>query len=109
MAKTLVRRLHEIWNTVSWGLEDVYATDFVAHFPPTSELAERRGLEGVRKGITRVRTAFPDWHEQIEDLVEEGNRVVSRYTSRGTHRGPFWGVGPGTASRGSGDLNLPDR
>lgn len=94
-SKALVRRLHEIWNTGTLSmLEDVYAADFVAHFPPSSELPERRGLDGVRRGIARIRTAFPDWREEVEDLVEEGDRVVSRYTSTGTHRGPFWGVPP---------------
>jgi ketosteroid isomerase-like protein len=47
--KALVRRLHEIWNTGDVAaIEDVYAADFVAHFPPSTELPERRGLEGVR-------------------------------------------------------------
>lgn len=93
--KALVRRLHDIWNTGDLAaIEEVYAPDFVAHFPPSSELAERRGLDGVRRGITRIRAAFPDWFEQVEDLVEERDRVVSRYTSRGTHRGPFWGLPP---------------
>lgn len=93
--KALVRRLHEIWNTGDLSaLEDVYAAEFVAHFPPSSELPERRGLDGVRRGVARIRSAFPDWHERVEDLVEEGDRVVSRYTSTGTHRGPFWGIPP---------------
>jgi len=93
--KRLILRLHELWNTGDVGpIAEVYADDFVAHFPPTSELPERRGLDGVRQGISRIRSAFPDWHEEVEDLVEEGDRVVSRYTSRGTHRGAFWGVSP---------------
>jgi steroid delta-isomerase-like uncharacterized protein len=93
--KALVRRLHEIWNTGdAAAIEEVYAADFVAHFPPSTELPERRGLESVRQGITRIRTAFPDWHEEITDLIEEGDKVVSRFTSRGTHRGTFWGVPP---------------
>src|SRR5438093_763835 len=59
-----------------------------------SELPERHGLDGVAQSIVRIRAAFPDWHEAVDDLVEEGDRVVSRYTSRGTHRGPFWGIPP---------------
>lgn len=38
--------------------------------------------------------SFPDWREDSEDLLEEGDRVVSRSTSTGTRRGEFWGVAP---------------
>src|SRR5436305_12518850 len=89
----LVTRLHEIWNTGDIDrIEEVYAGDFVAHFPPSSEFPRREGLAGVRMGIARVRTAFPDWFEHVEDILHAGDKVVTRYTSTGTHRGPFWGV-----------------
>jgi steroid delta-isomerase-like uncharacterized protein len=91
--RDVVRRLHEIWTTGdAERADDVYAKDFVAHFPSSGELPERRGLDGVRRGIQRIKTAFPDWREDVEDMVAEGNRVVTRYVSRGTHRGTFWGI-----------------
>lgn len=94
-AKELVRRLHDLWNTGDVdGVDDVYADDFVAHFPASSEWPERPGRESVRRGIRRIKAAFPDWNEAIEDLFEEGDRVCSRYTSRGTHRGVFSGIEP---------------
>jgi steroid delta-isomerase-like uncharacterized protein len=37
-------------------------------------------------------TAFPDMHWVVEDLIAEGDKVVSRYTVRATHRGDFMGV-----------------
>jgi predicted ester cyclase len=37
-------------------------------------------------------TAFPDSHFMLEDLIAEGDKVVQRYTIRGTHRGNFMGV-----------------
>jgi predicted ester cyclase len=93
--KELVRRLHAIWSTGDLSpLEEVYASGFVAHFPPSSELPERHGLEGVRRGVARIRAAFPDWREDVEALVAEGDFVACRYTSRGTHEGEFWGVAP---------------
>src|SRR5690349_21916577 len=36
------------------------------------------------------REAFPDKYFIIEDIVAEGDKVVLRWTFRGTHRGPFW-------------------
>ncbi len=91
----LIRRLHEVWNRGDLhAVDEVYASDFVGHFPPSSHLPERLGANGAREGITRIRAAFPDWHEAIEDMITEGNKVVTRYTSTGTHRGAFRGVAP---------------
>ena len=39
-----------------------------------------------------MRTAFPDWRSTPEELVAEGDRVVERWTGRGTHRGAFQGI-----------------
>jgi predicted ester cyclase len=36
--------------------------------------------------------AFPDLRERIDELVAEGDRVVARFTSYGTHQGPMWGI-----------------
>ena len=91
----LARALHDLWNTGNLDLiEQVYAHNFVAHWPPSSEVPERRGLEGIRFGITRIRSAFPDWHEEVLDMFGSSDRVVTRYISTGTHLGPFWGIAP---------------
>jgi len=36
------------------------------------------------------RAAFPDKHFTIEDVVAEHDRVLLRWTIRGTHVGEFW-------------------
>jgi predicted ester cyclase len=38
--------------------------------------------------------AFPDIHFTIEDQIAEGDRVVTRWTARATHTGPFQGMPP---------------
>jgi len=91
----LAKALHQIWNTGDLALIDrVYSPDFLAHWPPSSEVPERRGVEGIRFGVGRIRTAFPDWHEQVLDVFGSGDRVASRYVSTGTHQGAFWGIEP---------------
>lgn len=40
------------------------------------------------------RTAFPDLYYAVEDQIEEDGKVVSRFTARGTQRGPFMGLPP---------------
>ena len=36
------------------------------------------------------RTAFPDKHFTIEQIIAEDDKVVLRWTIRGTHSGEFW-------------------
>jgi len=38
--------------------------------------------------------AFPDLHIRLEDMVAETDRVVTRLTFTGTHRGSFRGIAP---------------
>ncbi len=48
----------------------------------------------LKQVITGLRTAFPDLHFQIHDLLAEGDMVAFRSTMTGTHLGPLQ-VGPG--------------
>ena len=36
---------------------------------------------------------FPDWHEEILDLIVTEEKVVTRYLSSGTHQGEYLGFG----------------
>jgi steroid delta-isomerase-like uncharacterized protein len=38
--------------------------------------------------------AFPDMNTTVNDIVAEGDKVVVRYTIRGTHTGDMMGVPP---------------
>ena len=51
-----------------------------------------QGREGFRQMHTMLYTAFPDLRVKIEDMVAEGDKVVSRFTvSRpGEAAGPLW-------------------
>jgi steroid delta-isomerase-like uncharacterized protein len=91
----VVERLHALWNSGDLAaIPGVYTPDFVAHMPKGWDVSEFRGHAGVRQAVQRIRSAFPDWHETIVDMIIEGDRVVSRYISRGTHQGPFLGLEP---------------
>jgi steroid delta-isomerase-like uncharacterized protein len=41
-------------------------------------------------------SAFPDLHATVEDVIAEGDKVVTRYTVRGTHQGEIEEFGPPT-------------
>jgi steroid delta-isomerase-like uncharacterized protein len=91
--KSIVRRwVEEGWNKGNLTVVDqVYAPDYVQHesspMPVTSS-------EALKQYVAGYRTAFPDLHATIDDLIAEGDKVVWRFTSTGTHDGPFMGIPP---------------
>ncbi|HEX7127034.1 MAG TPA: ester cyclase [Thermodesulfobacteriota bacterium] len=52
------------------------------------------GPDAIRQVVTTFRAAFPDLRITIEDQVAEGDKVCSRATTRGTHRGAIFGIEP---------------
>ena len=93
--KALVRRyFEEIWDKGNLDLiDELFTTNFVRHGPSATE-GEVRGLEGFKGVVSTYRTGFPDLQVPIEDLIAEGDRVVSRWTARGTHQGEIMGIAP---------------
>jgi steroid delta-isomerase-like uncharacterized protein len=89
--KAIVRRFVEEFKT---GGDETVADElrsplFVNHSaPPGAE----RGPEGGRQLFRALRTAFPDLSVDIDDMVAEGDKVVTRQTFRGTHRGEWLGI-----------------
>jgi steroid delta-isomerase-like uncharacterized protein len=93
--KALVRRyFEEVWDKGNLDLiDELLTTNFVRHGPSGTE-GEVRGLEGFKGLVTMYRTAFPDLQVPIEDLIAEGDRVVTRWTTRGTNQGELMGNAP---------------
>jgi len=91
--KAVVRRA---FDEVAMGdmnaVDEIIAPEFVRH-----DLAggpETAGPEGVKRLITGLRVAFPDLQTTIEDIFSDGEKVVVRFTARGTQSGPFMGIAP---------------
>jgi steroid delta-isomerase-like uncharacterized protein len=55
---------------------------------------EVRGPEGLKKLAAEFFSAFPDHHTAIDDIIAEGDKVVTRWTTRGTHQGYIFGIAP---------------
>jgi steroid delta-isomerase-like uncharacterized protein len=91
--KALVRR--SIEEAVNKGnlavIDDVAAPNYVYHEPTAGEV---RGPDGLKKLIAMYRTAFPDVRMTIDDQIAEGDRVVTRWTVSGTHKGELMGIAP---------------
>jgi predicted ester cyclase len=93
--KKLVEQLHRLWNTGDLSaISNLYAPDFIGHFPKESRLGDLKGQSGVRDAIECVRRAFPDWTETVQDIIIEGDKAVTRYVSTGVHKGPFFDLAP---------------
>ena len=92
--KALARRS---WESVEAPdtLGEVYASDVVWHMPDQ----EVRGIEEAKQFVDMFKSAFPDMHATVEDVVAEGDKVVTRVTIRGTHQGESEEFGPPTGGQ----------
>jgi predicted ester cyclase len=71
-------------------IDTAYAPGYVHHFPGGREMDRAEG----KAFAAAILEAFPDRVATVDDQVAEGDRVVTRFTSRGTQRGVFMGQPP---------------
>jgi steroid delta-isomerase-like uncharacterized protein len=90
--KDNVRRgFEEILNQGNLDVVDEFFTpDFIGHDPALPE--DLHGPEEFKQFAAMYRSAFPDLHITIEDQFAEGDKVVTRFISRGTHQGDFMSI-----------------
>jgi steroid delta-isomerase-like uncharacterized protein len=90
--KATLTRLVEFINTGNTAIADeIVAPDYLERDPFPGQ---QPGREGLKEVILMIRAAFPDLEWRVDEMVAEGDTVASRFTWRGTHRGPFLGVPP---------------
>ncbi len=83
------------WNKGNMdALNNLISPDFVNH--TASNANETR--DGLKQRVQTIRSAFPDWELTAEEMLGEGDKVVTRWRGRGTHRGPFRGI-PATGKK----------
>jgi steroid delta-isomerase-like uncharacterized protein len=73
-------------------VDEIAAEGYINHDP--ADGGDFVGREAAKRQIEMYRTAFPDLHLTIEDVIEAGDKVVMRWTARGTHRGTLMGLAP---------------
>lgn len=93
-SKAVARRLREEFiSTGDMDLADeLLAADFVYHGP--GMLPEVRGRDAFKQTIAAFREAFPDLNERIDEQFADGDRVISRFTTRGVFTGELMGIAP---------------
>ena len=89
--KTIVRRFIEAYNNRNINylnlIDDLVSPDYIDH-------SNKVNREGLKQLFLMGLKAFPDWHENIEDIIAEGDKVWVRLSYTGTHRGEFMGISP---------------
>jgi steroid delta-isomerase-like uncharacterized protein len=92
--KATIRRLNDAVNTgdahlISSTIDEVTEPDVLIRTPLPIEAT---GAAAIKEVFARLRRAFPDLHITVEDLIEEGDKVVSINSVTGTHQGEYMGL-----------------
>lgn len=88
--KAVVLEYHKVWNEGKMdNLDDILTSDFVCHYLTS---VEWKGIEEAKKEISGWRALFPDWHEEIVDIIQEKDKVVTRYKATATHTQTYEGI-----------------
>jgi steroid delta-isomerase-like uncharacterized protein len=90
--KEIIRRYQEAYNSGDLDvLDEILAPDWV-----TNAWVEGvpKSVEAAKEFYAMATSVFPDLHVTTDDLIAEGDRVVQRWTARGTHKGELAGLTP---------------
>jgi steroid delta-isomerase-like uncharacterized protein len=95
--KAVIRRfVQEVQNNKNWAAYDeLNDPDFVNLSAPPGVPADREGGKVYLKAFAE---AYPDAQYTIDDMIAEGDRVVTKKTFTGTNTGEFAGI-PATGKR----------
>ncbi len=86
--KTIVRAMFDASNAAN-------VEEAIRYTAPDCLLdGQPYGREGDRMRTTAMVAGFPDGKWILDDAVAEGDKVVARYTFRGTHHGELLGIPP---------------
>ncbi|MQA09000.1 MAG: ester cyclase [Pseudonocardiaceae bacterium] len=94
--KAALRRLNEALNSgdphlISTTIDDVFQPDVLIRTPLQVDAS---GTDLMKQLWAVLLRGFPDLHVEVEDVIAEGDKVVSRNTVSGTHEGEYLGVAP---------------
>ena len=96
--KALARRAWEAVDNPDL-IDEVYASDVVWHEPDR----DIHGTQEAKQFVSLYKTAFPGLSITVEDVIAEGDKVVTRVTLRGTHEGETEEFGPPTGRQVEGE------
>jgi predicted ester cyclase len=85
-----VKKYHQVWSNGNVEeLDKIIAPNFTSHFIGGFEY---QGIDGAKNSVLETKKAFPDWKEDIVDIIVQDDKVVTRYHSTGTQLGNWDGI-----------------
>jgi steroid delta-isomerase-like uncharacterized protein len=94
--KQLINRfVQELWNERRLEVADsIFAKDCVTHQLRSGVPADAvpRGPEAIKEHVAGWIASFPDLHFNIEQMVSEGDCVMTQMLMEGTHQGAWLGI-----------------
>jgi predicted ester cyclase len=94
--KAAFRRFHDATNSgdlqlISKMIDELVEPNAVIHTPLP---VEATGAQLLKEVFTRLLRAYPDLHIAVEDVIADGDKLVSRNSVTGTHQGEYMGLPP---------------
>jgi len=95
--KALVRQIFEELDAVKGDItrlrnavwNEIFTKEFVIHYPEND-----MNLDQFLQYNAILLAAFPDSNFTVEDMIAQGDKVVTRYVMQGTHRNEYRGIAP---------------
>lgn len=88
--KALIRSYVEAWNRGDLKELSEYWSPDMRHYTRT----QSHDYATTKRIVESFMSAFPDLNWQIDDIVAEGDRVVTRMTATATQTGEYMGLPP---------------
>src|SRR5260221_5751958 len=74
--------------------DEIFAANHITHDPHSPPGGWPNGPESLKMIAGPFRAGFPDLDVTIEDQIAEGDKVVTRWSAKGTNSGPLQGMPP---------------
>lgn len=95
--KVLIKLMWETWDKRDFeAWKQMHAPEYV-YYSPSNSVKPLTIEETIEMGRTFF-NSFPDAYNSIEELITVGDKVITRWVLRGTHKGEFVGI-PATGNR----------
>ncbi len=82
----ILEKYVEYWNTSEFtGIEEIIHPDFEMRSTP--EFKPEKGVDNFKEHVIKLRTAYPDFHMDIKELIFDSDKVAGLWTISATNTG----------------------
>jgi predicted ester cyclase len=86
--QVLMRFWNEVWDQGKLEVVDeIFHPNFTDH--GLAPGLTKQGPDGAKEAVEQFRAGIPDLYLKVDDMVAEGDKVLTRWEAGGTHTGPL--------------------